>query len=132
MKTVAGITIAILFMLLAATGSFAVTPTLIDAAVTTKVLKGKPLDSVHQISYKTTKVVYYFNRTIMDDTTETNIIHRWYKDQQLVKEAIIPIKGRHWHCYSTMMIDAGSVGDWRVELLDENKKQINLLEFKVH
>lgn len=124
--------ITILLVSLAAASSFAVTPTLVDSAVTTKVYKSNPLDSVHQISHKTTKVVYYFNRTIMDDATETSVIHRWYKEQQLVKEAVIPIKGRNWHCYSTMMIDAGSVGSWRVELLDENKKLINSLEFKVH
>ncbi|CAH2030714.1 DUF2914 domain-containing protein [Trichlorobacter ammonificans] len=131
MKTISAMLLALL-LLTPAAPAFALTLKVAEAAVTTKVSKGKPIDSVHRISYRTVKALYFFTRTVLDEAGETRITHRWLRDGTLVKETTLPVKARRWRAYSSLPVDAGSVGQWRVELLDEGGKLIKTLEFKVH
>lgn len=81
-----------------------------ELAITTKVSKGKPIDSVHRISYRSVKALYGFTRTLSDPPQETTVTQVWLRDGQPVKEVTLPVKGRRWRLYSTLPIDAGSVG----------------------
>jgi len=49
----------VLLLLLPATSAFAQTLKVVEAAVTTKVSKGKPVDSVHRISHRSVKALYF-------------------------------------------------------------------------
>lgn len=102
-----------------------------ELAVTTKVSKGKPIDSVHRISYRTVKALYCFTRTVTDDGEETSLRHVWLRDSQVVKETELPIKGRRWRVYSTLPINAESVGNWRVEVRDSAGAVIKSVEFRI-
>lgn len=122
----------VLLLLLPATPALAQTLKVAEAAVTTKVSKGKPVDSVHRISHRSVKTLYFFTRTVLESAGDTTIKHRWIQGGRVVKETELPVKGRRWRAYSTLPVDATSVGQWRVELLDESETLIKTLEFKVH
>lgn len=122
----------VLLLLLPATSAFAQTLKVVEAAVTTKVSKGKPLDSVHRISHRSVKALYFFTRTLLEPAGETTIKHRWIHGDQLIKETELPVRGRRWRAYSTLPVDSTSIGQWRVELLDDSGALIKTLEFKVH
>lgn len=102
-----------------------------ELAVTTKVSKGKPIDAVHRISHRTVKALYCFTRTVSADAGETTIKHVWLRGGQVVKEADLPVKGKRWRVYSTLPIDASSVGNWRVEVRDAAGAVINSVEFRI-
>lgn len=102
-----------------------------ELAVTTKVSKGKPIDAVHRISHRTVKALYCFTRTVADGTGETTIKHVWMRNGQVVKETDLPIKGKRWRAYSTLPVDASSVGNWRVDIKDGAGTVIKSVEFRV-
>lgn len=110
---------------------WAATLTVTELAVTTKVSKGKPIDAVHRISYRSVKALYCFTRTFSADPIETSIKHVWLHDGQLAKETTLPVKGRRWRVYSTLPLNASSVGNWRVEVRDESGAVMKVVEFQV-
>lgn len=103
-----------------------------ELAVTTKVSKGKPIDAVHRISHRTVKALYCFTRTVTDDAAETSIRHVWLRGGQVVKETDLPIRGKRWRAYSTLPVDASSVGNWRVDVKDGAGTVIKSVEFRIH
>lgn len=132
MKTIQVFIIAV-FLLIMPVFSSAEAIKVTEAAVTTKVTKkGKPVDSVHRISHRTVRFLYFFTRTTQKKDSKTTIRHLWFKDDKLVKDAVIPVSKKRWRSYSTLPIDAGSVGQWRVELKDEAGTVLRSLEFKIH
>lgn len=123
--------ILVFFIVSTAVPLWAQTLKITELAVTTKVSKGKPIDSVHRISYRTVKALYCFTRTVTDDGTETSLRHVWLRDGQLVKETELPIRGRRWRVYSTLPINSESVGNWRVEVRDAAGVIIKSVEFRI-
>lgn len=108
-------------------GSLSIT----ELAVTTKVSKGKPIDAVHRISHHTVKTLYCFTRTVSDDAVETSIKHVWLRGGQVVKETTLPVKGKRWRTYSSLPVDASTVGNWRVEVRDAAGVLIKTVEFRI-
>lgn len=131
MKTIPVLLLALL-LLTPAAPAVAQALRVAEAAVTTKVSKGKPIDSVHRISYRSVKALYFFTRTVQEEATETAIKHRWLRDGTLVKETELPVKGRRWRAYSMLPVNETSVGQWRVELLDQGGTLVKSLSFKIH
>lgn len=121
-------------MLLLTVASFceAASLTVTELAVTTKVSKGKPIDAVHRISNRSVKALYGFTRTLAEPPQETTVSHVWLRDGQQVKQATLPVKGRRWRLYSTLPIDATSVGRWRLEVHDAGGQMIKAVDFQVH
>ncbi len=103
-----------------------------ELAVTTKISKNKPIDSVHRISHRTVKVLYCFTRTINEDGDETHINHLWLKDGKIVKETRLPVKGKRWRTYSSIPIDSLKIGNWKVEIRDPAGKIIKEINFRIH
>jgi hypothetical protein len=102
-----------------------------ELAVTTKVSKGKPIDAVHRISHHTVKALYCFTRTLTDEAAETTIKHVWSRGGQVIKETDLPIKGKRWRAYSSLPVDASSVGNWRVDVKDVAGTVIKSVEFRI-
>lgn len=103
-----------------------------ELAVTTKVSKGKPIDAVHRISYRSVKALYGFTRTLSDSPQQTTVTQVWMRDGQPLKEVTMPVKGRRWRLYSTLPIDAGSVGRWRLEVRDAEGQLLKSTEFQIN
>lgn len=130
MKKLLSVLFALLLVVMAVplwAGSLSIT----ELAVTTKVSKGKPIDAVHRISHRTVRALYCFSRTQTDDAAETMITHVWSRGGQVMKETDLVVKGKRWRAYSTLPIDASSVGNWRVDVKDGAGTVIKSVEFRI-
>lgn len=102
-----------------------------EMAVTTKVVKGKPIDSVHRISH-TVKTLHCFTRLASSVDTETVIRHRWFREGALIKESELPVKGKRWRTNSSISVDRSSVGNWRVDAVDAEGKALRSVSFRIN
>ena len=103
-----------------------------EMAVTTKIVRGNPIDSVHRISSASVKALYCFTRLQSDLGHETSIRHIWYRDEVKVGEYLLPVKGERWRTYSKKMIEKGWVGEWRVEALDSEGHLLKAVKFRMN
>lgn len=101
-------------------------------AVTTKIARGNPIDSVKRISSTSVKALYCFTRLVNPSGEETTIKHVWYKDGEVTGEQELPVKSEKWRTYSKKPIDRESVGKWRVEALDGEGRLLKAVEFRIN
>lgn len=103
-----------------------------EMAVTTKIVRGKPIDSVHRISSSSVKALYCFTRLTSEGGGDTTIKHVWYRDGEKVGEYDLPVKGEQWRTYSKKTVDKGLTGDWRVDVLDSGGNLLKSVQFKMN
>jgi Protein of unknown function (DUF2914) len=103
-----------------------------EMAVTTKIVKGNPIDSVHRISSSSVKALYCFTRLQSDAAGETAIRHVWYRDNVKVGEYELPVKGKNWRTFSKKTIEKGWAGDWRVEVFDDEGHLLKTVTFRMN
>ena len=107
-------------------------PKITEMAVTTKIVKGNPIDSVHRISSASVTALYCFTRLQSDADEETTIRHIWYRDNEKVGEYNLPVKGKRWRTFSKRAIKKGEAGDWRVEAFDKEGRLIGSVKFRMN
>lgn len=102
-----------------------------EMVVTTKIVRGNPIDSVRRISSTSVKALYCFTRTVGPEE-ETVLKHVWYRNNEKVAENELPIKGKRWRTYSKIAMDRQSPGQWRVEALDATGNVLKKVEFRIN
>lgn len=103
-----------------------------EMTVTTKIVKGNPIDSVWRISSSSVKALYCFTRILAPKGTDTTIKHVWYRDDEAVSEDEMPVKGSHWRTYSRIGVQKGESGQWRCEAQDGEGNVIKSVSFKMN
>jgi len=103
-----------------------------EMAVTTKIVRGNPIDSVHRISSASVKALYCFTRLTATEETDTTIRHVWYRGNEKVGDYELPVKGKRWRTFSQKVIEKGGSGDWRVEAIDEEGKLLRSVKFRMN
>lgn len=103
-----------------------------EIVITSKIVKGKPIDSIKRLSSSTDKNLYCFTRTTAPAGTDTKIRHVWYNGAEKAGEFELPVKGEKWRTYSKKLIQKGWAGDWRVEVLDSSGKLLKSVKFKMN
>jgi len=103
-----------------------------EIVITSKIVKGKPIDSIKRLSSSTDKNLYCFTRTTAPAGTESSIKHLWYKGDEKVGEFSLPVKGETWRTYSKKSIPKGWAGDWRVEVVDESGTLLKTVKFRMN
>jgi DUF2914 family protein len=103
-----------------------------ELAVTTRIAKGNPIDSVHRISSAAVTALYCFTRIEGSDDTDTTITHVWYRGEEKVGEYKLPVKGRKWRTFSKKGIRKDWAGDWRVEVLDSEGQVLRTVRFRMN
>jgi len=103
-----------------------------EIVITSKIVKGKPIDSIKRLSSGTDKNLYCFTRTVAPAGAETKIRHVWYNGADKAGEFELPVKGEKWRTYSKKLIQKGLAGDWRVEVLDSSGKLLKTVHFKMN
>lgn len=103
-----------------------------ELAVTTKIVRGKPVDSVHRISSAAVKALYCFTRLAASEELDTTIKHVWYRNGEMVGEYELPVQGRKWRTYSKKEIQRGWSGDWKVEVVDSEGKLLKTVSFRMN
>jgi len=114
------LTAAVLFCLASRAHSEAGDLKITEMAVTTKVVKGNPIDSVRRISSTSVKALYCFTRLTGPRDTDTTITQVWYLNNKKVAEYEMPVKGAHWRTNSKKEIRKGLSGEWRCDAVDED------------
>ena len=110
----------------------AAVPRIDEMTVTTKIVRGNPIDSVHRISSASVKVLYCFTRVSVPDGEETSVKHVWYRDNQEIANYTLPVKGLHWRTYSRKQIEKGWAGDWHVDALDSEGHLLKTVRFRMN
>jgi len=103
-----------------------------ELAVTTKIVKGNPIDLVRRISSSSVKSLYCFTRMTAPEGTDTTIKHVWYNGEEKVGEYVLPVKGVKWRTYSKKNIQKGWSGDWRVEVLASDGTLMKTIKFRMN
>ena len=103
-----------------------------EMAVTTKIVKGNPIDSVRRISSSSVKELYCFTRLIASADEETTIKHVWYRNDEVIGEYQLPVKGARWRTFSKKLVVKGAAGDWRVEALDSEGHLLKTVKFRMN
>jgi hypothetical protein len=60
---------------------------------------------------------YFFTRVA--SARDATVVHRWYRDERLERSSELQVRANvdaGYRTYSHLMLDAGSAGQWRVEL----------------
>jgi hypothetical protein len=103
-----------------------------EMAVTTKIFKGNPIDSIGCISSSSVRALYCFTRIDSPTAEETSVKHVWYHDGEVVGEYDLPVKGKRWRTYSKKLIEKGEVGMWRVEAKGSEGNVLKSVDFRIN
>ncbi|HBG04766.1 MAG: hypothetical protein A2075_06680 [Geobacteraceae bacterium GWC2_58_44] len=103
-----------------------------EMAVTTKIVKGNPIDSVWRISSSSVKALYCFTRTQAPKGVDTTIKHIWYLDGKVMGEDEMPVKGSRWRTYSRISVQKGVSGEWRCEAQDSDGNPLKSITFRMN
>ncbi len=103
-----------------------------EMAVTTKIVRGNPIDSVRRISWRSVPSLYCFTRLVSSDEGEQSITHVWYRNDVKVGESKLPVRGERWRTYSKRAVDKNSPGEWRVDALDGDGNLLKSVKFRVN
>ena len=63
--------------------------------------------------------------------SETFILHRWYRRDELVSEKKLVLKPPRWSTYSSMQLRESDKGPWRVNIVDSEETVLTILRFSV-
>ncbi len=103
-----------------------------EMAVTTKIVKGNPIDSVRRISWRSVPALFCFTRLVSTGGEEQSVTHAWYRNDEKVAEYKLPVQGERWRTYSKKMVDKESAGEWRVDALDAEGKLLKSVRFRIN
>jgi hypothetical protein len=103
-----------------------------EMAVTTKIVRGNPIDAVRRISSTSVKALYCFTRISAPEDTDTRIKQIWYLNDEVVGEYELPVKGAHWRTYSRKEVEKGESGEWRCEARDSDGKLLKAVSFRMN
>ena len=103
-----------------------------EMAVTTKIVKGNPIDSVRRISSTSVKALYCFTRFTAPEDTDTTIKQVWYLNDEAVAEYELPVKGAHWRTYSRKVVEKGLSGEWRCDAVDSEGNVLKSVSFRMN
>jgi hypothetical protein len=103
-----------------------------EMAVTTKIVKGNPIDSVRRISWRSVPALFCFTRLVSTGGDGQSVTHAWYRNDEKVAEYKLPVKGERWRTFSKKMVDKDSPGEWRVDALDDEGKLLKSVRFRIN
>lgn len=103
-----------------------------EMAITTRIVRGGPVDSVRRISSASTKALYCYTLVSSPDDSEREITHVWFWNGEEAGSYTLPVRGARWRTYSKKFISKGMGGQWRVEARDSAGNLLKSLEFRIN
>jgi len=100
------------------------------AIVTSGIDNREPSDSLNDklISAGTNKV-YFFTEVL--NQANTHITHRWFLNGKLEAEVVLKIGSNRWRTYSSKnLVPTYHSGNWQVEVVDQNGRQLASQNFR--
>ncbi|MHC1698484.1 MAG: DUF2914 domain-containing protein [Geobacteraceae bacterium] len=100
-----------------------------EISITTRIVRGNPVDAVQRISSSAIHGIYCFTKVVAPEDGEREIVHAWYRNDELVSRFRLPVSGTTWRTYSKKLVTRDMAGDWRVEVLDSAGKLLKTTKF---
>ncbi|AJQ95182.1 DUF2914 domain-containing protein [Gynuella sunshinyii] len=96
------------------------------ASVTSGIVDREPVDELNVVPLETDKL--YFFTELMQFQGE-QIRHIWKYKDEVMATVTFDVKGPRWRVYSSKNMLPEWVGDWTVEVLDQNDNLISSYQF---
>lgn len=123
----------LLSVLVLSTVSHAAPVRLKEMAVTTRIVRGKPVDSVHRISHRSVRSLTCYTRGVAGRGVE-KVMHVWKRNGRVVDTfdlQVVP-SGGGFAVTSTRKVSAADVGEWRVELSLPDGTVVRAVTFRMN
>ncbi|NVK24702.1 MAG: DUF2914 domain-containing protein [Gammaproteobacteria bacterium] len=98
------------------------------AIVTSAIDAREPIDNLEIVS--DLDKVFFFTEVI--NSANTMVTHRWFLNGRLEAEVVLKIGSDRWRTYSSKnLVYPNHVGNWQVEVTDQNNQVIGSAVFSV-
>lgn len=100
--------------------------------LTSGIAKHEPVDTLRDIKLEqgdASRRIYFF--TELNDIPGQNVYHRWTYQGQSVAELNLPVRAERWRTYSSKRITADRLGQWSIEVLDQQRQLLAAYAFEV-
>ncbi len=98
-----------------------------DAVMTTAVENRTPVDNV-EVFPSADGQLYCFTR-VVGALEPTEVIHLWYRGDELMVRTVLPVRSSSWRTWSTKKFLPEWQGQWRVEIRDAADALLQTLTF---
>jgi hypothetical protein len=99
------------------------------AQLTSSIISREPIDNIDALHLQKQTALYFF--TEIHGKNNKKIIHRWVFKQKNMAEITHNIGGDKWRTYSSKNFDDTMVGQWTVQVIDENNNVLKTIPFEV-
>lgn len=104
---------------------------IIRAQLTTAINRREPVDNIRQISLagRSSRPIFLFLhlRDLRGETIRVN----WFFQDQSVAQVLLPVGNHDWRTYSSKMLNAKRLGNWRVTAQDASGNLLAEFSFEV-
>ena len=95
---------------------------------TTAIVNREPTDNVVTLTNNSDKI-YFF--TELSNLKGHEIAHRWKYENKLMAEIKFEVASDRWRVFSSKKLKPGWVGQWSVELVDENGTPLDVENLQI-
>ena len=99
------------------------------AQLTSNILSREPSDNIQHLSLQKQNKLYFF--TEIHGKNNQKIYHRWIFKKKRLAEITLNIKNDQWRTYSSKNFDETMVGQWEVQVVDQNDNILKTVMFEV-
>ncbi|WP_077338802.1 DUF2914 domain-containing protein [Pseudocolwellia agarivorans] len=99
------------------------------AQLTSNILSREPSDNIQHLSLQKQNKLYFF--TEIHGKNNQKIYHRWIFKKKRLAEIALNIKNDQWRTYSSKNFDETMVGQWEVQVVDQNNNILKTVMFEV-
>jgi len=100
-----------------------------QAMICGDVVNRMPVDS-KSVFPAGTRQVFCFTR-IDGAEEETEIIHNWYYNGNLMGSVVLPVRTNYWRTWSSKSLRPEWTGEWMVEVLSEDGTALESIAFSI-
>ncbi len=99
------------------------------AQLTSNIVSREPVDNIQRFSLQAQTKAYLF--TEIHGKNNQKIFHRWMFNQNIMAEITHNIGSNQWRTYSSKNFDNTMVGNWTVDVVDEDDNVLKSVTFEV-
>lgn len=99
------------------------------AQLTSNIVSREPVDNIQRFSLQAQTKAYLF--TEIHGKNNQKIFHRWIFKQNIMAEITHNIGSNQWRTYSSKNFDNTMVGNWTVDVVDEDDNVLKSVTFEV-
>ena len=99
------------------------------AQLTSNILSREPSDNIQYLSLQEQNKLYLF--TEIYGKNNQKIYHRWIFKKKLIAEITLNIRNDQWRTYSSKNFDETMIGEWEVQVVDQDDNILKTVMFDV-